>query len=142
MNNKGFTLVELIASILILMIISTIIVVNFSSVFSKSDDRKKSEIKRQLEDAACIYVDLSSNKAFRDNSSDCTHTSTQTTCYVSVTRLIEEGLIPDSIKDPADPDIVLSDTSNVYVKYLKNESTGVKTCTGFYKKSGGSFVSR
>lgn len=57
MNKKGFTLVELLATIAILVLMSVIIGVNITSILRSTEKNEEEFDKKQIEKAACVYVD-------------------------------------------------------------------------------------
>lgn len=68
MNNKGFTLIELIATIALLAIISVISVVSISNVLSESDVKECEELLISIKSSAKEYVtDNRYNSLITDN---------------------------------------------------------------------------
>lgn len=57
-NNKGFTLIEIIAVIAILLIFTVVAVPNFSNRLSKNDDKKIEIVEQSIIDAASTYCDF------------------------------------------------------------------------------------
>ena len=120
MNNKGFTLIELIAAISIMIIISIVVTVNLNKTVKNKDDKRYQDFIRQVNDAACVYIDLYEKKSVKD--------SCYPNCTVSVGTLISEGLIPDNLKNPK-TDEVIDSSLNVSVTWSTvNGQLGVKTC--------------
>lgn len=83
MNKKGFTLVELLATIGILVIMSLIIGVNITSILKSTETNEEEFNKKQIEKAACVYVDS------EELCKDCND-------KVTVSNLIDSGLLDDS----------------------------------------------
>ena len=119
-NNKGFTLIELIATIGIMILVGLVIVNNMTGILSKQHDEEYESFKKELEDGACIYVETKLDREARDN---CKKNG----CTISVDDLIQEGYIDDDLKDPSTGDLVTSNKE----KYKVNVSwvDNVKTCT-------------
>ena len=117
MNNKGFTLIELIAAITIMIIISVIVTVNLSKISDKNAEKRYKEYKQQIADAACIYIDLGKNRSTKE--------SCYRNCTVSVSDLIEEGLISSDLVNPK-TDTVIDSSLTVSVSW---DNEGVKSCT-------------
>lgn len=118
MNKKGYTLIELIAVVVIIAMVAIIIVVNFDKILGKSDDKKVSAFESDLEKAACVYVDLKENNVFK---SSCY----PNTCTVTVASLISSGLVKDDTIDPVTNNTV-SKTLTVSVTW---DNEGTKNCT-------------
>ena len=55
-NNKGFTLIELLAVIVILAILMGIIALNFSSIFSSTQDKVYKTYEDSMKTAAIEYI--------------------------------------------------------------------------------------
>ena len=91
MNKKGFTLVELLATLTILVLMSVIIGVNITSILKSTEDTEEEFDKEQIEKAACVYVDSTKNA-----NNDCTNTSaySSTSCTnINVNKLVGAGLL-------------------------------------------------
>ena len=63
MNNKGFTLVELLAVIVILLGLATITTFGITSVLSKQDERQTEQQKELACGAAKVYFSLHEDKS-------------------------------------------------------------------------------
>lgn len=116
MNNKGFTLIELMASLVLIALISITIGVGVTDMLDRQLETNYSNYKKQIEDAACTYVGLSTyNEACKTN---------RQTCTVSASTLITEGLIAEDLENPQTKEPINSSES-VLVKWENNE----KKCT-------------
>ena len=106
MDKKGFTLVELLATIAILVLMSVIIGVNITSILRSTEKQNDDFDKKQIEKAACVYVDsdeLCPNK-------DCDNS-------VTIKKLIEKGLL--------DEEVYKDKTGTITV----TRNNGLKKCT-------------
>ncbi len=115
-DKKGFTLIELIVTIGIMVLLGIVIVVNMSGILSSQNDSDYEAFKNKLQDAACIYVETNWEEEKRKeckNRNDCT---------IKVVELIKEGLIEDTIKNPSNGEYASKYT--ISVKWMNN----VKTC--------------
>ncbi len=117
MKKNGFTLIELIAAITIMIIISVIVTVNLSKISKNNETKRYNEFKQQVADAACIYIDLGRNRTFKE--------SCYSNCTVNVSTLVSEGLISSDLINPKTEEAV--DQSLTVSVSWNNE--GVKTCT-------------
>lgn len=119
-NNKGFTLIELIATIGIMILIGIVIANNMTGILSKQHDEEYNRFIKELEDGACMYVETVFNNEERNN---CKNYG----CTISVDSLIERGYIEETLKDPNTGDVVTKNKE----KYKVNVhwENNVKTCT-------------
>ena len=88
MNKKGFTLVELMATIGLLAIMSLVIGVNITSILKSTKQNEEEFNKEQIEKAACVYY---SSEGLNKNPSGPTN--------ITVKNLIESGLLDETYKN-------------------------------------------
>lgn len=88
MNKKGFTLVELLATIAILVLMSVIIGVNITSILRTTKKNEEDFNKEQIEKAACVYVDSDELCPTKDCDKK-----------VTIDILIKNGLLDETFKD-------------------------------------------
>lgn len=120
LDNKGFTLVELLAVLVILIAIMSIAIPSISSSLERSKDKQNSAKKKVLASAAELFVTDYKNQIGAVSS-----------CYVSVSQLESGGYI--SKDDYLDSDgeatlkkyIVYDKTTNSYTFV---DSTGLGQC--------------
>ena len=85
MNNKGFTLVELLATIAILGILSTVTIVSVTKYYEKSKENAVSAFEKNIVTTLESYVSMYGSELF---CSTCTNQSrTVQKCYYSGTEL-------------------------------------------------------
>lgn len=132
-NKKGFTLIELIATIVLITISSTIIVINLQGSSSKEENSLAEKNDKQITDAACNAIDGLNAKNIVGKSREECKTSG---CKITLEKLISNGLVDayttynDSGKDI---NTFLADKTAVYVEitwsnpdsegYIKKECT-------------------
>lgn len=109
-KKNGFTLIELLVTIGILVIMSAIIATNIVSILRATEDNDEVAIKKEVEKAACVYVDSSLNTG------NC-NSKNKVQCNITLSTLISSGLIDDSYNDKA--------SKTVTVKWVSGE----KICT-------------
>lgn len=101
MNKKGFTLVELLATIGILVLMSVVIGTNIVSILNSTKEENKKNDKAVIEKAACVYVD----------SNACSNCERKTS--VTVQELIISGLISEEeYKDQSSKTVAITRTNN------------------------------
>ncbi len=115
-NNKGFTLIELIVTIGIMILIGLVIVNNMTGLFSNQEDKNYEEFVSQLQEAACLYVETSE---FKNDRAACKANG----CNIKIQNLIEKGYIKDTLENPKTGEIV-NGNQTVHVYWKDN----VKTC--------------
>lgn len=119
MKKNGYTLVELIAVLVIIALVATIVVLNFDHSIDKSKNKKEDSFVNDLEKAACVYIDLTESESFK---STCYPSRN---CTVTVSQLVQSGILADDMIDPKTNDkIAQSLTINV-----SWDSNGTKSCT-------------
>lgn len=112
MNKKGFTLIELIVVISIMVAIGLVIATNMSALFSKSEEETYINFKKKIEDAACIYIE-------RNDKKDLKQSCRVSSCNIKTKDLIESGLLEANLKDPNTGKMVKD--SNKYEVVIKWE---------------------
>lgn len=90
-NKKGFTLIELIATIVLITLSSTIIVLNLQGSTSKEDNSLATKNNKQITEAACNAIDsLNAKSIFGMKREECKNKGG---CSVKLQTLISNGLI-------------------------------------------------
>ena len=140
MKKNGFTLSELIITVGLIALLSTVVLINMTSVFGKQTDEKYEKDKNEIKEAAKSYVDFI--KSAKDSSTricnncanddrltlmkNCT-SSNKDNCHISYTLLLEQGL--------------LSEDNNKIIKYLIDKKS-INNCdvNVFWEKDGDVYV--
>jgi prepilin-type N-terminal cleavage/methylation domain-containing protein len=120
MENKGFTLIELIVTITILVIVGLVISSNITGLFSEQEDKEYEEFKDKITSAACMYVETAWDSTTR---SECKRNNN---CTVHINELIARGYIDEDLKDPSTDEFVSANASNYDVEVTWSDN--VKTC--------------
>ena len=99
LNNNGFTLVELLATVALLSVISTIVIGGFSATLTKIDDQELTSKKELIYSATDLYL---------SNHPNLRSTFQKGSCTINISSLVEEGLIEkkdtkDSQNSPLGP---------------------------------------
>ena len=117
-NNKGFTLVELLAVIVILVAIISIAIPSITSSVERTKDKEYNAKVDLIKAAAEVYVSNHKNAI-----------PTSGICYINVTQLISDGVV--SAKNIADPRSTNNQAINGYVVYnASDKSYGFGTVSG------------
>ncbi len=110
-NNKGFTLVELIAVIVVLLAIMLIGVPQIASTLEKQNKKDDERRKESILTAAEVYVNIKDSTAstsfFTGN------------CVIEINSLISGEYLKDE-------ETILSDGSNLKTQYVKYNKTSKK----------------
>ena len=101
LNNKGFTLVELLAVLVILIAISSIAIPTISSSLDRSKNKQTQSKNKLLISAAELYV-----TDHRNNIND--------NCFISVQTLINEGYVDEYDEIPKNGIIEYTKSDNKY----------------------------
>lgn len=124
LDNKGFTLVELLAVLVILIAIMSIAIPSISSSLERSKDKQNNARIRILESAAELFVTDYKNKIYNNLGGS-------NVCYITISQLKDKGYVSDEdAKDSNDKNlsgnIVFNKSDNSY-KYGESIQ-GVNPC--------------
>ncbi len=122
LNNKGFTLVELLAVVVILVIIMLVAIPNISSSIERRKIKNETKMKEVIIDASELFV-TNKEESISSNLKYCSPKK----CIVSVSNLVDNGyLVKKEVKDYMDYCFIYdADTkildSNKFSKEVCNE---------------------
>ena len=117
-NNKGFTLVELLAVIVILLAISVIAIPNITASLERNKNKMSESQKKLIASSAELYIS--------ENKNTITYYSSfvEGTCCLSINTLESTGyLSSDDLKD-ANGNVISG-----YINYINNKYEFVTSCT-------------
>ena len=98
LNNKGFTLVEVLAVLVILVVIMSIAIPNISSSLERSKSKQDDARKKILISAAELYVADNKNTVYNNLDGDGEY-------RISLDKLVENGYVTeDQVKDSSGDD--------------------------------------
>ena len=124
MKKKGFTLIELIITIGVMVLVGLVIVTNMTGLFSKNEDQDYENFRKKIENAACIYAE---KDVWKENKNKCKNHTSGANCVITITTLIKAGLIEESLKDPNTGNYVKDNSK--YDVTVSWASDGEKKCT-------------
>lgn len=161
MNNKGFTLVELLATIAILGILSTVTIVSVTKYYEKSQENAVSAFEKNIVTTLESYVSMYGSKLFcstcRNQSrtvQKCYYSGTELKCEDTILKkssvqfkelyyknITSDDLINPSTKvkcDDTDEITIYRDSDYVYCFIIEenNCSNKINTCKNKYKENG------
>lgn len=120
-EKNGFTLIELIITIGIMILMGVIIANNLTSIFNKREDENISDFAKTLEEAACIYIDLS-DPEIKAKKSLCKSEG----CSINVGVLIENGLLDENLQNPLTKRKIMEEKlDRITITYPNGEKTCV-----------------
>lgn len=123
--NKGFTLVELLAVLFMLSVITVLTVPNIVETSKKSRENEIKEFEKTMENAAEIYVET------HQNSSEVINLKQNGTSFcISTETLKENGLVNENLKDPS-TNMSLGGTSGAVIVTNSSNELSYK-----YERSG------
>ena len=129
MKKNGFTLVELIATMVLIALLATVVLINTTGIKSNQDEASSSRFVSTVEQAACTFIDLSINADLRQR---CKNDSSLDECKISLATLIRDdvALIDEDLKDPATNKLVSEEKDDIYVQvtFKQDGSYKVKSC--------------
>ena len=135
-KKNGFTLVELLITIGLLSLLGVLIANNMVSIQSKQLQSNYENYKKQIADAACLYIeskDITPNKIYKFYN-ESTGTINESTgaitskndcisngeCYVKTKKLIDDGYLDKDLQNPATGRSV-TNTEIVRIQYIDGE---------------------
>lgn len=118
-RKDGFTLIELIITIGLMVLMGVLVANNLTSLFSRQEDASIDDFKTEIEEAACVYIDLS-DPAIKSKKAECKSHG----CTVSIGSLIQNGLLDENRINPLTKEKI-SNLDVVKINYVNGE----KTCT-------------
>ena len=127
MNNKGFTLIEILVVIAILATLGTIVTISFSKTLRETEDKRCNEFKREIASATCAYIGIkrpNSENTIPDLNVLCSNSNN---CSVKLQYVIEEGLVK-SEKNPCDNNGNIEENYDDTIS-VTWDSDGEKTCS-------------
>lgn len=117
MNNKAFTLTELLAIIIILGLLATIAAPNIMSAINKSNKKAVERQEKLIEEAAERWA--------VDNPRDLSAKMTENEAVIKVEELQDKGYLDNDIKNPSKKDkmdgcVLIKKQNNIYkYQYIK-----------------------
>lgn len=115
MKNKGFTLVELLATIALIAALGIVVGFSVTNLLKGQKEKRYNEYKKTLEDAACVF-------AQNDNRTESICKEINALCNIYFSNLIEKGLIKKTLVNPITGKSVEEDKkSYVQVTYINGE---------------------
>ena len=107
-NNKGFTLIELIAVLAILGVLGTVITISLSKTIVSTRENECNSFVEKIEEAACVYASLHSDICNKDNCEP-----------IKLSTLINEGLL--DIEKDACTNSDVNTNNTIVVSWQDNE---------------------
>lgn len=136
MKSKGFTLVELIATMTLVAILATVILINMTGVKSNEDQNQADRFKKDVEEAACAYINMLDNVNIRNDCKDNgynTHNTNIITydCKIKVRDLASDeiNLIDEDEIDPSTNKKASEIDKYVRINWVTNGEYKEQKCT-------------
>lgn len=117
MKKNGFTLIELIITIGLMVLIGVLVANNLTSLFSRQEDISINDFKTEIEEAACVYIDLS-DPTIKSKKAECKSRG----CTITIGSLIQNGLLDENRINPMTKEKI-SGSDTVRISYPNGEKT-------------------
>lgn len=126
MNNKGFTLVEVLAVIVILAILGAIMVPSVTNVLQQNKVRNYANLKKSILGACRIYVNdreddllaqLISSERSCDDGTDSTYVYSDSDMTISLDDLVKYGELSNDIINPIDGKHINKENTKVQISF-------------------------
>ena len=119
MKKNGYTLVELIITMALLALASTVIIVNMQGVESKQNKSLKERRIAEIEKAACSAIDsLQAEIITGQNRDNCLADG----CKIKLSKLVSEGIIDEDLEFDSDGTKIV-DIKDLYLVSIKWDTT-------------------
>ena len=120
MNNKAFTLIELLAIIIILGLLATIAAPNIMSAIKSSSEKADERQKKLIVEAAERWA--------VDNPNELAEKMTENKAIIKIEDLKEEGYLSDEINSPSTKGemqgcVLIEKIGNKYIYEYRNDNT-------------------
>ena len=130
LNNKGFTLVEVLAVVVILGILSAITIPTVSTIISKNQEDNLKNLEKTIKSAAKMYISdnrynilLTSDACDANNERDIDKIDTNDlnpNSKLPIKILVDTGYIKGKIEHPSTKKLMKTDACFVTIKYNCN----------------------
>lgn len=128
-KRNGFTMIELMMTIVLIALMATIVIVNTQGLESKQNTKSATKQITNIETAACSLIEqLNFNDIYHRTRDNC---KTANNCNIPLTLLVSEGLI-DEEENYDNEGTKIKDVKNniiVEVRWEQNGSYVEKKCT-------------
>lgn len=117
MNKKGFTLIELIITIGLMLMVGIVISTNMLGLFSHQEENDYEDFVKKIEESACVYVETVMSSSERTSCK-------QNSCIISIDKLINSGYVDENLVDPSTGESVKNNSKySVNVSWVNNKKT-------------------
>ena len=125
MNHSGFTLIEILITLGIIAILSTVIVINMVNLNEKNKAIQYEKFKEKITTAGCSYIDSEKEKILRESCKQDKY------CNIPLSILVLDGLIDEDLIDPSNNKKVKDEQNNIVINISWDNNDGYleKECT-------------
>lgn len=129
LNRKGFTLIEVLAVLVILSAIMGIAIPSITSSLERNKEKQNENKKKMLESFAEIYVTDHKNAIYKNNFSN----EGSNKCFIMISDMKSTGILPDGADEDTDGKtitgaIVFDREENTYTYEEKYNELGINQC--------------
>ena len=124
-KNSGFTLVELIAVIVILSLLIAIIVPNVLKNYGDSTKKLYNIMVENICRASNLYMEEYESGLIIENTNICEKNSTATICEINIQKLIDKKYLDEGLKNPITNEPIESSEVQIIATYNSADSTQI-----------------
>lgn len=117
MNNKGFTLMELLAVVAVLGVMGVVVTINLMKSFDNTNQKVCDDFVTKIQDSACVLANLAMNTNNPD--SDYEVTCSRSGCTLYLRDLVRNGYIEEE-KDKCAKDAPINLNARINVSWNAN----------------------
>ena len=131
MNSKGFTIIELLVTIVVIGLVVTSASIGITHISKYKQERIFNDFKNELESNACLLVDLVkyNDELITADSKTLVECRGFKECYISTRFLVQEGFLKESLANPKTKETLAN--HQYIIKVTWND--GLKECNLIYE---------
>lgn len=118
MNNKAFSLIEILAVIVLLSVLSTLVIINVTKYMERAEETSYNTLVKSVKEATELYV--------ADHSTNYPELNTEGATFdIELNKLVEEGYIDDELVDERSGENIPL-TTKIYITVINKNKIDVE----------------
>lgn len=131
MNRKGFTLIELIATIVLLGIVATIAIVSGSNIFGSAKNKTEEVFVATIKDSLDMYITSAQAKSLLEGGTKCSNTLKKSYGNVNVYKVMTtfksvidseyKPITQDDLVNPSNEEVTCKDANSININIYRDD---------------------